>query len=226
MSIITLCTLEGRVVTQDSSITSISFTGSSTQRTIQTPNGVVSWVSDMDVDADGGYHAYNQSNTGLDDIRNAKDGNGGWCGVVVDLHGNPIVQDANDPAPGYYVSPTSYRTPGSNPTDPRSYLNSESIPFIVIENFIRRKCAGIALGSLARLTNLRPGPNYGKSVWGLVGDLGPLYKIGEGSIAAARQIGVNNNARTGGESDPFIKYEFWPGVPALLDGVQYHLIAA
>lgn len=218
----TLCTLEGCPITQDSSITSLVFGGSN----IVIPHGVVSWVSDADIDADGGYHAYNRANTGLDDISNARDGKGGWCGVVTDSKGVPIVQGPDDPAPGYYVSPTTYKKPGGNVNDPASYLNSESIPFIVIEDFIRHKCSGIAMGSLARVTNLKPGPNHGKSAWSMVGDTGPLRKIGEISIAAARQIGVDSNARTGGESQRVIKYEFWPGVPALLNGQQYSLISA
>lgn len=67
-----------------------------------------------------------------------------------------------------------------NASDPRRYLDSEKIPFIVFENFIRRRARGVVLGCRALVTNLETK----QSVWAIVGDLGPLYKIGEISIAA------------------------------------------
>ena len=196
-----LCTLEGIDIIQDA-------------------DGRVHFVADAAIDADGSPRAYNPQNTGLDDLRNARDGHGGWCGIVTDAAGRPVLQTANQPAPGYYISPTAWQDPRFNASDPRRYLDSEKIPFIVIENFIRRRARGIVLGCRALLTNLETK----QSVWAMVGDLGPLYKIGEISIAAAQAIGVPSSARTGGTSKNIIQYEFWPGIPAIIASETYSLI--
>ena len=178
-------------------------------------------IGDGDIDADGSPFAYNPQNTGLDDLRNAgRPGN--WYGIVTDRHGVPIIQGPNDPAPGYYVSATAYRWSGKSPADPLCYIDSATVPFIVIENFIRRRAIGIVLGCRARVTNLRTN----QFVEAVVGDIGPLYKFGEISIAAAKAIGIDSSPRTGGTSDKILKFEFWPDTPAIVNGVTYELIRA
>ncbi len=60
----------------------------------------------------------------------------------------------------------------------------------------------------------------------MVGDLGPLTKIGELSIAAANAIGIDGNPKTGGTDKPILKYELWPDTPAVINGIRYALIKA
>lgn len=186
---------------------------------VQDPDGRVHFTADADIDADGSPHAYNrESRLGLDDLKNAGYA-GHWCGIVTDRAGAPFVQTNIDPAPGFYVSSTSYQDPEFQRNDPRRYLDSEKVPFIVVEDFIRRRAKGVVLGCRARVTNLRTK----QSIDAVVGDLGPLYKIGELSIAAARSIGINADPRKGGQ-DGGVLYELWPGEHAILNGVKYGLI--
>jgi len=98
-------------------------------------------------------------------------------------------------------------------------LNAYSVPYVVVPPLICQKTRGKVLGSECLLTHL--GNN--KQVLCVVGDIGPRAKIGEISPAAAKAIGVNANARTGGESRHIIDYEIRVGKPALINGVQYEL---
>ena len=198
-----LCTLQGVEVRQEQ-------------------DGRVHFVADADIDADGGYHAYHPDNkSGLDDLRNAGQP-GNWYGIVTDARGRPIVQQIGDPAPGFYVSPTSYEWPQFPKDNPRRYVNAETVPFIVVEGFIRRRAKGIVLGCKARVTDTRTG----RSVDAVVADMGPLLKIGELSVSAAVALGIPSSPRTGGISQHVIAYELWPGVPAVVNGVTYRLLPA
>src|SRR5215210_1871871 len=66
------------------------------------------FVSGMTIDSDGAPRAYhkNGSPPGLDFLANAG-GPGNWFALVTDSSGNPIVQRASDPAPGFFVSMTA-----------------------------------------------------------------------------------------------------------------------
>lgn len=184
---------------------------------IQYDDNRVAAMADADIDADGAYRAYHPDDmSGLDALSNAGHP-GNWWGLVTNLRGEPIIQGPNDPAPGFYVSSTAYQWPQFARTDPRRYLDSETVRFIVVENFIRQRAKGVVLGCRARVTY------RGKSTDAVVGDLGPLYKFGELSIACAKEVGIPPNARTGG-ADGGVLYEFWPGTPAKLDDITYPLI--
>lgn len=188
----------------------------------QEEDGRVHFLADADIDADGAYRAYHPQNSkGLDDLRNAgRPGN--WYGVVTDAHGHPIVQDEDDPAPGYYVSATSYEWPRFPKDNPRRYVNAETVPFIVVEGYIRRRARGIVLGCQARATNIE----NGRTVACVVADMGPLLKIGELSIAAAQALGIPSSPRRGGTSKRIIQYELWPGTRAVVNGETYPLLPA
>lgn len=186
---------------------------------VEEDDGRVHFNGDLDIDADGAYRAYHPINLrGLDDIGNARDGNGGWCGIVT-VGGKPVIQGPNDPAPGFYVSPTSLHIPGHALTDPRCYVDAETVPFIVVPPQIIHGVAGIVLGCKGRITDTRTG----RSVDVVVADSGPRSKDGEASIAAAKALGIAFSARTGGEDRPVFLYECWPGVPAVVNGVTYAL---
>ena len=57
----------------------------------------------------------------------------------------------------------------------------------------------------------------------VVYDVGPADQFGEITPALAKCIGVNPSARSGGESRRVVRYEIFPGVPALVDGIPYPL---
>lgn len=186
------------------------------------PSGRVEFIADGDIDADGAYRAYHpQSQKGLDALANAGHP-GNWFGIDTDRNGKPFIQDSGDPAPGFYVSSTAYQWPDWPRGNPRRYVNSETVPFIVVQNYIRNRAKGVVLGCRARVTNIE----NGNSVDCLVGDMGPLTKIGELSIAAANAIGISGDPRRGGVDEPILKYELWPDQPAVVNGVTYNLIRA
>lgn len=57
----------------------------------------------------------------------------------------------------------------------------------------------------------------------VVGDRGPKTKIGEISRAVAKVLGINPSPTIGGVDDASVRYEWTPGVAALVDGRQYTL---
>ena len=186
------------------------------------PSKRIELVADGDIDADGAYRAYHPtSGKGLDHLANAG-GPGNWWGIVTDRDGKPFIQGPTDPAPGHYVSATSYEWPEFPKNDPRRYVDSETVPFIVVQSWIRNRAKGVVLGARARVTNLRTG----KTVDCVVADMGPLKKIGELSIAAANAVGISGNPRSGGVDKPILKYEIWPDEPGVVNGVTYRLVRA
>lgn len=202
---------------------------------VQDGDGRVHFRADADIDADGAngqsidangkaLFAYAPDDRGLDLLRNAGYPAGCYRDILVcSVHDRPMVFPAKEGSGGSnvgYYSKTAYFRRDADPFHPDRYLDSAAIPFIVVENFIRRRAKGIVLGCRARVTNCRTG----KSVDAIVGDLGPLYKVGEISIAAARAIGINSDPRIGGEEDHVIDYELWPDEPAVINGEEFELI--
>jgi hypothetical protein len=62
-----------------------------------------------------------------------------------------------------------------------------------------------------------------KSADAVVADVGPFDKFGEASIFLAQQLGVASSPMSGGDATPLYSYTWWPGIAALIDGVQYLL---
>jgi hypothetical protein len=57
---------------------------------------------------------------------------GNWYGLVTDTgedDGTPVKQNASGPAPGAFVSATSYRWPKLARTDPLAYVDAASVPY-------------------------------------------------------------------------------------------------
>jgi len=151
------------------------------------------FVSGMTVDADGSPKAYHPNNTGLDDIKNAKSKDGSkWVGVVT-KDGQPVIQGDLDPAPGYYVSPTTLEDPSRKTTDPRRYVDAEAIPYIALPPGVLQ-ADGARMGDFAAIVNLK----NNALAFAMVADRGPVKSIGEGSIALAKALGINSNPRSGG----------------------------
>lgn len=176
----------------------------------------VTFTAGATIDADGSPRAYHPlDRPGLDYLANAGSP-GNWWGIATRA-GKPFVQTAGDPAPGYYVSTTSLQRPGFKPSDPRRYIDSEITPFIVIPNQLRRMVKGVVLGCLAEVVF------KGKRVSCVVADTGPSNHLGEVSIAAARAVGINHNAKRGGV-ERGVQYIIWPGEPATINGETFRLV--
>lgn len=162
----------------------------------------------MAIDADGAPTAYHPMHgRGLDNLANAGH-EGNWYGVVTDTghkNGKPLIQGPNDPAPGFYVSPTALQNKHLARADPRRYVDSLTIPYISLPGH-HHDVLRASLGDLAMVIN---GQN-GHRCAAICADIGPRAKIGEGSIALAGALGLNGNARHGGCSSHSIIYIVFP----------------
>lgn len=155
----------------------------------------------------------------LDFLANAG-GPGDWFGVVTDNNGNPILQDANGPAPGAYVSATSYQWAGFSATDPLAYVDAASVPFIVLPSHWRMEAVGVVLGCKATVEDTKTGKILDAAG---VMDFGPRAKLGEASVACAKFFGIPSSPKDGGTDEKRFIYTFFPDVPAEINGVTYPL---
>lgn len=151
----------------------------------------------MGIDADGAPKAYNRNNSiALDFLANAgRPGN--WWALVTDGNGDPVEQTAGDPAPGYFVSTTTLTNPGFPREKPAHYIDSSTIPFVVLPGgrfpqFTSQKL--LRLGDVGVAYNIA----NGKMCFTQFCDTGPAKKIGEGSIALAQALGINSSPKNGG----------------------------
>jgi hypothetical protein len=159
------------------------------------------FVSGMTIDADGAPNAYNPEDTGLDELANAG-APAHWSGIITDGDGSPLIQQEQDPFPGYYISCTSLSDQTKKFTDPTGYVDASKVPYVVLPQDVGDR-GGVRLGDFAVVMNLR----NGKSSFAIYGDIGTL---GEGSIALADALGISSDARHGGESDGIL-YVLFPG---------------
>jgi hypothetical protein len=177
------------------------------------------YESGMMIDADGGYHAYHPDNkSGLDYLSNAgKPGN--WWALVTDNgkpSGNPVIQTASDPAPGFYISTTSLEDSSIDPEDPRRYVDAESINFFVLPGKLG---LGAKLGDFGVVIQ----PDQSDYDYAVYADVGPANKIGEASIALADALGIPSSPKSGGIGHGIIYIVFrgseqgWPLSQAEID---------
>ena len=163
----------------------------------------VLFKSGMYVDADGAPNAYGPHNRGLDFTANAVRG-GRFLSVALHPDGNPVIQRSGR-FKGFYVSTTSLHNATGSPTSPATYVDARKIPYIVLPPEFMNQF-GVTLGDLALVTNQR----NGKSSFAIFADVGPHGKIGEGSVALARALGLNDDPRHGGTGDSSIAYLVFP----------------
>src|SRR5437868_7251723 len=96
---------------------------------------------------------------------------GNWWGLACDKYGNPYIQTSTDPAPGAYISTTSYEIPflpdgvtRRPPNDPSRYLDAASVPFVVVPGAFVRGVPGVVEGCKCEVEY------KGKVVAAMVGD--------------------------------------------------------
>jgi Fungal chitosanase of glycosyl hydrolase group 75 len=162
--------------------------------------------SGLAIDVSGSPHAYHRDGkSGLDFTANAgRPGN--WFGVVTDDAGTPVIQGPSDPAPGFFVSPTSLHDVSKALADPRGYVDSETIPFIVLPSDMLGKTGEPKLGDLAAVLNKA----NGKFAYAIVANSGPRRRFGEGSIALAIRLGLPSDPRRSGAASGITMVTF-PG---------------
>lgn len=129
-----------------------------------------------------------------------------WCGVVLDAHGQPVVQQAPaspaHPCPGCYVSPTAGQREQYPVDDCRRYLDAEVVRYLVVNEKLLKKHGGpLSLGDVVRATF------HGVSRNGQVGEVGP--GCCEISVCFARDLGIPASPVNGGV-DEGVTYEVWP----------------
>lgn len=174
-------------------------------------DGRVSFTGEATINGDGSPRNYAPVGFGrpLDYLANAGSP-GNWWGIATDSAGKPIIQGKDDPFPGYYVSTTALKIPGYKHGDPRREVDSEKYPAIVVPRQLVPAVGPVVLGCKARVTDTKTG----KSVEGVVFDIGPKTHLGEVSIAAAKALGIPADPKKGGSSAKRFLYELWPGIPA------------
>lgn len=159
---------------------------------INSDDNAVWWTSGLAVDADGAPNAYGPDNSGLDYTADAGS-TGNWYGVVTDSSGEPVVQGPTDPCPGFYVSTTSLSDASKAKSDPTRYVDSNKICYVVIpSNELHDH--GLHLGDVA-LVHCQ---QTGQASAAIVADVGPKNHYGEGSMALARALGLNDSPKHGG----------------------------
>ena len=126
-----------------------------------------------------------------------------WRAFATDANGKLVVQGLGDPMPGFYISKTGLQDESRAETDPRRYVNADIVPYIVLPY---SQHGDAELGDFAVVMNRR----NGRLTYAIFADPGPPRYAGEGSIALARSLGINDNARWGG-ADGGILYIVFPG---------------
>lgn len=116
-------------------------------------------------------------------------------------HGDPDYQDA-----------TSLRYDGKS-------LNADDNAYIVVPPELICAVSGVVLGCKAIVTSVF----NGTQVAAVVGDVGPVGKLGEFSINVANQLGIPDSPTTGGTNDHIVAVQLYPGVPAQVYGMTYAL---
>jgi len=154
--------------------------------------GGILFSAGMTIDADGAPNAYAPHNGGLDYTANARAATG-WVALVTNANGRPVIQKSG-PYRGYYVSTTSLEH--NNVHDrrsPRRYIDARIVPYIALPpDFVQT--FDIHLGDLAVVVNQA----NGRSAYAIYADVGPKGRIGEGSIALAKTLGIPANPRHDG----------------------------
>ncbi len=167
-------------------------------------SNAVLFEAGLAIDADGAPNAYGPHDKGLDLTVHAR-GRKGWAGVLSDERGQPVLQKRG-PYRGYYVSTTSLVDASTRrDADPRKYVDARKIPYIVLPLEVARRF-GIRLGDFAVVSN----QSNGRFAYAIYADVGPAEKLGEGSMALAKALGLPSNPRAGGAEDG-VRFLVFPG---------------
>jgi hypothetical protein len=166
----------------------------------------------MDVDVDGAPRAYGPPGSDtLDYLSNAHTMGRPDAPIVGYMLEDapphrPVLQGPHDPAPGYYVSQTSFEDDSiENERDPRRYVDATAINYVVLGDRAHRM--GARLGDFVAVYSKRTH----RSVFGIVGDSGNPSGD-EGSLHLLQALGYPfHNGKDDAVEDPEIVIRFFPG---------------
>ena len=188
----------------------------------------VTFVADADIDADGANGQNDARATYMADDSGSEALANGGMGIrhgevvgIADWFKDIVVIENGKPKifpGGIIVSKTAYHVRGEQEDTPKRYVDSATVPYVVVPPVIIQKTKGVVRGCFARVTY------KGNSVDCMIGDVGPHKKIGEISIAAARAVGMPSSPRSGGEDKKIVEYEIFPGRKGTINGVTYPLM--
>lgn len=173
------------------------------------------WRARMTICADGAPKCYHPQGAppGLDYTANGGH-SGNWWGIATHdgrPDGNPLIQTAGDPAPGFYVSMTALGDPMISYGKQERYVDSNTIPYIVLPGGKQvSQFSGpvpLKLGDLAAVYHVG-----NKSLaFAICAEVGPKEQLGEGSIELARRLGIPEAPKNGGIQSKDIVYLAFPG---------------
>jgi hypothetical protein len=170
---------------------------------INTAGGIL-FTAGMTIDADGAPNAYAPHNRGLDYTANARDAQG-WVALVTDQNGQPVIQKSGRYR-GYYVSTTSLEQRNvRDQRNPKRYIDATKVPYIALPQDFATTF-DIQLGDLAVVVNQA----NGRYAYAIYADVGPKGKIGEGSVALAKALGMPANPRHDSVANG-VTYLIFPG---------------
>lgn len=165
----------------------------------------------------GGVACYVPAGSGLphlDLLANAGHA-GNWWGLACDAGGNPFIQQAADPAPGAYISTTTYQVrfqaDGQTPrpvNDPNRYLDAAGVPFVVVPGAFVRGVPGIVMGCMCEVEY------QGTVAEAMVGDVGPDF--GEFSLNLCKVFDPQASCH-GTSISSGVTIRVWPGIPYSAD---------
>lgn len=134
---------------------------------------------------------------------------GGRCYMIADF--DVDVDGSGDSHGDPYFQPDTTLHRNGKP------LNSDLESFIVLPPACILGVQGIVLGCQAYVTY------NGMRRPAVVGDVGPSRKVGEGSYRLAKLLGMNPSPINGGVDGAHVRYEWYPNVAAVVDGITYTL---
>jgi hypothetical protein len=138
----------------------------------------------------------------------------GYGGMYVCFISNlDICNDGSGPKHGdpSYQSQTAYYNNGK-------FLNADKDKYVVTPPQVRRLVKPTIMGCQARLTRL----DKGEWSAAVCGEVGPDDKTGEASYCLAKELNSSISYNVG-DTRLIYLYEFWPGIPAVVDGKAYRL---
>lgn len=151
---------------------------------------------------DGTQYNYSNCRELVSAFRTARDG--GWVGdnlPKMSFYG-VATEPATDkpciisegPYAGYFVSTTSLNNPGvTGDCNPERYLDSLDVPFVIYPGDREFTTRGMGLRDIVAIYK----PETDKLVFAIVGDRGPRWGLGEGSVAVSKQLrGIETNPET------------------------------
>jgi hypothetical protein len=163
----------------------------------------------MDVDVDGAPNAYGpRGKPTLDILKNAHYQNRAdrkIVGYLTDERGRPILQGANDPFPGYYISQTAFADhENQNERDPRRYVDARKINYVVRGDLAEKR--GVRVGDFVAVYSKRTQ----RSVFAIVGDTGNPTGD-EGSLHLLQDLGYPfHDGKNDSVEKPEIVIRFYP----------------